>query len=918
VKITRNILLVILILTIAGCASRVYKVKTSDSQFYYNPPLIKRETPKYPFRVKVEFDMDIKNQYLYRNKLSPAPDKDGLYYDGFGGINSKAIDIDEEFIKQTLIERFQKNKVFKEIGDNIVKEDYILKINLVLANKIKTILDWEVYPVIELNMHLVEPIENILVWQGETEKESDLDIAKTKDAGKALNIYINLLEAVVDEGIAEFENKTGETIEDNNGPCISISGEILKENITIVENMQNILISGSAADRAGIRSVKLNKKDAVLEKSDEGAEFSGEYRLDTGYNEIIIEATDNKGNKTIKTYLVKNETYRKNPEESKKEPDFQPLIVDDDKVTDEYLKRLRNDKGFFDAQKKKWQKMLEYSDKVRTSGETLRAAVDALVIGVASYGLGLLLQSGDLLALGVISTTCSIVDFVRFPMQPSKTAKKLKKEKLVEIGIKRGFIGGTEDLRKYSINAFFNDSTGNSNNILELDEEAEIVMTVSNFGELNIDGSVYLKLLKPELKVSKTPYKLEEAIVFGTVKPHTARVKRFPVKGAVFQEKGIYTVEVYTRIKCYGDYSRNKKVGKELLKSIKLAVGYEEYEHPKTGHTEKPYIIVSKPDIKKGNIITAEKNKIIIEGLIRDESELGYLIINGEEVESKQVSAGLEFTELLEAVPDNSLIVIEAKNSKNEINTKILKIERDRKKVKPHIKDEVITPLNISLWIPFWKEPISLFKNATVIGLDFGPLATRAKKVYGVQLGIASYVDEYIYGIQMGFFYCKTKNLYGIQLFPAVSDIENVGKGIQLGFYNRCNKFYGFQYGMLNSANRFKGFQIGYMNYNIGRRKKKTKRYLGEDPVYIKHNNRSPGFGKMERFEGVQCAMCFNSVEEFRGVQIGVVNISDNCKGVQFGALNWCTTLQGVQIGGLNIIKKSRLIPLMVGVNISW
>ncbi len=211
------------------------------------------------------------------------------------------------------------------------------------------------------------------------------------------------------------------------------------------------------------------------------------------------------------------------------------------------------------------------------------------------------------------------------------------------------------------------------------------------------------------------------------------------------------------------------------------------------------------------------------------------------------------------------------------------------------------TPVNFSVWIPYTTNPkefrpnVSLFRESMVTGIDFGFFGTRSKTVLGLQhsIGIA-YITNSLIGLQAGFFRNIAKNVYGIQFAIGLNIVEDSGIGIQIGLVG-------------NNARDFTGIQFGGVNANFST---KSTMYFS-DPTRERTSKMST-----EKYRGLQCAYGWNIVEDFSGLQIGLLfNYSKTMRGIQIGIVNYSKSLTGIQIGILNIAKNSP-IPYMIGINV--
>src|SRR3989339_396975 len=163
------------------------------------------------------------------------------------------------------------------------------------------------------------------------------------------------------------------------------------------------------------------------------------------------------------------------------------------------------------------------------------------------------------------------------------------------------------------------------------------------------------------------------------------------------------------------------------------------------------------------------------------------------------------------------------------------------------------TPINLSIY-----PPITIFEEAKVYGIDLGLLGTQSKIVYGYQYSLFHSRVNKCYGIQESWIYASADNIYGIQS----------------AFVTKNKTCYGLQSGFVCTSETVLGVQ-------------------GNVTIFSKTNY-------------------------IKGAQFGVLNICrEDAQGAQVGILNYAGSLRGVQIGVLNIIKNPKIIPVMIGLNIS-
>src|SRR3989339_799158 len=72
----------------------------------------------------------------------------------------------------------------------------------------------------------------------------------------------------------------------------------------------------------------------------------------------------------------------------------------------------------------------------------------------------------------------------------------------------------------------------------------------------------------------------------------------------------------------------------------------------------------------------------------------------------------------------------------------------------------------------------------------------------------------------------------------------------------------------------------------------------------------------IEEVQGLQATWIFGGTDKkLVGVQLGFVNKGNNVIGLQYGFYNGANKVTGVQVGLVNLIKKSKVLPVMLLVN---
>ena len=124
-----------------------------------------------------------------------------------------------------------------------------------------------------------------------------------------------------------------------------------------------------------------------------------------------------------------------------------------------------------------------------------------------------------------------------------------------------------------------------------------------------------------------------------------------------------------------------------------------------------------------------------------------------------------------------------------------------------------------------------------------------------------------------------------IAIYPKTAEIhglswsiwgENPQQGVALGFVNgSTGDSAGFTCGLFNYADSYTGVSWGIVNYS------KVSFVGWQGGLYLPMVNISKG-----TFTGFQSAWIYNSAQEFHGLQLGLVNYSEQLNGVQIGLVN--------------------------------
>jgi len=97
--------------------------------------------------------------------------------------------------------------------------------------------------------------------------------------------------------------------------------------------------------------------------------------------------------------------------------------------------------------------------------------------------------------------------------------------------------------------------------------------------------------------------------------------------------------------------------------------------------------------------------------------------------------------------------------------------------------------------------------------LDLGVFNRARKSVKGVRVGGINWADTAAYGLTVG---AINADKYNAGLIVGFLNHTTVGDGVQVGFANSASSLTGLQISFLNVATEdFKGVQIGLLNFNL-------------------------------------------------------------------------------------------------------
>ena len=129
---------------------------------------------------------------------------------------------------------------------------------------------------------------------------------------------------------------------------------------------------------------------------------------------------------------------------------------------------------------------------------------------------------------------------------------------------------------------------------------------------------------------------------------------------------------------------------------------------------------------------------------------------------------------------------------------------------------------------------------------------------------------------------------------------EDYTGGLEIGIGSETQAVDGVQWGIIYSyAGKLQGVQLGIVNNS-------------DDGIGVQW-----GLANIAQdFKGIQLGAVNWTKANFTGVQWGWVNYADNVTGLQFGFVNWANTMKGVQLGLVNVIKNNTMfLPVFVFFN---
>lgn len=154
-------------------------------------------------------------------------------------------------------------------------------------------------------------------------------------------LSINAMQPDVQRTLSDVKLRVAEiTAKDKTAPVIELLSPQLSRNLEVGEDDAKTQVIGRARDLSGILSVSINN-NPVAKLEDDGL-FITELVLKPGINELVIKATDNKGNTADKIFTITCAAIAK---KANAEPDI-PLVVE---ISQKYYAILIAEKDYEDA-----------------------------------------------------------------------------------------------------------------------------------------------------------------------------------------------------------------------------------------------------------------------------------------------------------------------------------------------------------------------------------------------------------------------------------------------------------------------------------------------------------------------------------------------------------------------------------------
>ena len=140
---------------------------------------------------------------------------------------------------------------------------------------------------------------------------------------------------------------------------------------------------------------------------------------------------------------------------------------------------------------------------------------------------------------------------------------------------------------------------------------------------------------------------------------------------------------------------------------------------------------------------------------------------------------------------------------------------------------------------------------------------------------------------------------------------EDYTGGLEIGIGSETQAVDGVQFGIIYSkAGKLQGVQLGLVN--------NTDEGIGVQWGLLnlakEFTGVELGFVNIaDTMKGIQWGAVNWTKGDFTGAQLGFVNYADNVTGIQFGFVNWANTMKGVQLGLVNVIKNNTMfLPVFV------
>lgn len=177
----------------------------------------------------------------------------------------------------------------------------------------------------------------------------------------------------------------------------------------------------------------------------------------------------------------------------------------------------------------------------------------------------------------------------------------------------------------------------------------------------------------------------------------------------------------------------------------------------------------------------------------------------------------------------------------------------------------------------------------------------------GISLNVSSFDNRWkkTNGLEISLFFSSLDELNGINFCPLISDIDD-GKGLTIS-------------GLYSDGLYFKGAQFSgglSMTYYVN-----GLCFSGIANIVFEENGvLAAGLINVvdSIVKGVAISGLYQKTENFNGLCIAPINISESGKGLQFGIFNKSKSLRGIQIGLININRRKKYFKVMPFLNFSF